>query len=181
MGGTDKKPRIKKNGSSAVPAGAPDDAGAVKVGKPKRGRPSGYSDELAQVICNRLAGGESLEEICKEGDMPCSATVRLWKIKIPGFLAMYAQAREEIGDAAGLSVLAKSRQMDAIAQGILAGKITPEVGRAAIDALNRTCDQIKWSSGRMATKKWGDKVELGGDINVTTMRLYGKDAPIDKV
>lgn len=174
MGGTNKKPRIKKNVPSAV--------GSKSPGVKAKGRPSGYSEELAQVICNRLAGGESLEEICKDGDMPCSATVRVWKTKIPGFLAMYAQAREEIGDAAGLSVLAKSRQMEAIAQGILCGKITPEVGRAAIDALNRTCDQIKWSSGRMATKKWGDKVEaeVTGGVNVT-MRLYGKDAPIDQV
>jgi hypothetical protein len=41
----------------------------------KRGRPSHYSAEIADTICNRLAGGESLRAICANAGMPNRATV----------------------------------------------------------------------------------------------------------
>jgi len=59
----------------------------------KTGRPSDYTDELADAICERIAGGESLRAICADGKMPCKASVMLWLRKEPSFQTSYAQAR----------------------------------------------------------------------------------------
>src|SRR5271156_342956 len=42
------------------------------------GRPSLFTTELGDEICNRIADGESLRAICDEADMPDKATVFRW-------------------------------------------------------------------------------------------------------
>lgn len=44
----------------------------------KMGRPSDYSPELATLICERIAEGESLRQICQDKDMPTKTTVFRW-------------------------------------------------------------------------------------------------------
>lgn len=41
-----------------------------KATKAKRGRPTKYTPELAERICERLSGGEPLTRICAEAGMP---------------------------------------------------------------------------------------------------------------
>ena len=41
-------------------------------------RPTKYSKELADKICERMANGESLRAICKDESMPARSTVTLW-------------------------------------------------------------------------------------------------------
>ena len=42
------------------------------------GRPSTYTPEIAEIICRRLADGESLRMICAVAPMPTRQTVRNW-------------------------------------------------------------------------------------------------------
>ena len=59
------------------------------------GRPSTYSQEIADEVCRRLAGGESLRAICRDEGIPDESTVRLWALDDrEGFAAQYARARE---------------------------------------------------------------------------------------
>jgi hypothetical protein len=51
-----------------------------KAGR-KRGRPSTYSFERAEFICERLAYGESLRQICSDESMPSRRTVFQWLAK----------------------------------------------------------------------------------------------------
>jgi len=60
----------------------------------KRGRPSDYSAEIADTICNRLAGGESLRAICADAGMPDRATVSRWLARYEEFRGLYGFARE---------------------------------------------------------------------------------------
>src|SRR5271169_4511560 len=46
--------------------------------QPKYGRPSAYSDKIAEAICDRLVDGESLRAICADPGMPARATVFRW-------------------------------------------------------------------------------------------------------
>jgi hypothetical protein len=63
--------------------------------KRPRGRPSIYTQELADEICRRLAEGESLFRICKDEHMPAKSTVLQWALNdTQGFYARYAHARE---------------------------------------------------------------------------------------
>jgi hypothetical protein len=61
---------------------------------PKRGRPSHYSAEIADMICGRLAECESLRAICARTGMPNKATVFRWIARHNEFRDHYTMARE---------------------------------------------------------------------------------------
>src|SRR5215210_7652104 len=52
-----------------------------------------YSDEVVSTICERLARGESLVEICRDDDLPSETMVYRWLAEKPVFREMYARAR----------------------------------------------------------------------------------------
>ncbi len=58
------------------------------------GRPSIYSNDLADLICERLACGESLRKICDDKNLPDRSTVIRWLARDPDFATKYARARE---------------------------------------------------------------------------------------
>ena len=59
------------------------------------GRPTAYSEEIAQRIIMRMADGESLRSICASDDMPARSTVMLWAATDrEGFSDRYAKACE---------------------------------------------------------------------------------------
>ena len=76
------------------------DTVADVTGKPqtkeiaKTGRPSLYTEELANEICVRLGLGESLRKICLDERIPSMATVMTWLSRKPEFLEQYTRARE---------------------------------------------------------------------------------------
>ena len=57
-------------------------------------RPSIFTQELAETICDRIAEGESLRRICLDSDMPDKATVLRWCDRDPQFRESYAMALE---------------------------------------------------------------------------------------
>ena len=65
---------------------------------PKRpvGRPSLFTTELGDAICNRIADGKSLRAICDEADMPDKATVFRWLFteQHKDFGKQYSRARD---------------------------------------------------------------------------------------
>ncbi len=104
-------------------------------------RPSDYSPELAAQICQRISEGESLRAICRDETMPATSTVCLWLTKYAEFSEQYARAREA--------------QADALAEEVL--EIADDkTGDAQRDRLR--FDARKWYAGKVAPKKYGDKV-----------------------
>ena len=81
----------------------------------KRGRPSDYNPEIAETICEGIATGLLLPEVCKRPGMPSPATIFIWLNRFPDFQEQYARAKEiecEIlagGQIAGLQL----RRLDA--------------------------------------------------------------------
>lgn len=64
------------------------------------GRPSVYTEQLANDICERLASGESLRSICLYDDhMPNESTIYRWLLKDEEFRKKYTRAREAQADA----------------------------------------------------------------------------------
>ena len=61
---------------------------------PKDSRSAGYSAEIAETICERLANGESLRAICAHPAMPAKATVFRWLAANQEFRRSYAFARQ---------------------------------------------------------------------------------------
>ena len=59
----------------------------------ERGRPSKYSDELADAICDWISAGKPLAEFCRQDGMPDRSTVYLWMDANPDFNQRIARAR----------------------------------------------------------------------------------------
>ena len=61
----------------------------------RRGKPSHYTQDIADRICDQLCKGRSLHDICRDDGMPPRATVSWWvKLDHKGFAAPYRRARE---------------------------------------------------------------------------------------
>ncbi len=135
--------------------------------KPKKtGRPSLYTEALAAKICRRLADGEPLRSICRDKVMPDKATVLRWladKAKAD-FRDQYAHAREMQADALFDEVLE-------IADDVSGDWSTDKDGKKSLDHehVQRSrlrVDTRKWAAGKMAPKRYGDKLDLGGSIGL---------------
>lgn len=71
-------------------------ATATRKATPKKvGRPSKYTEELANKICNWIRDGYSERKICSMPGMPSIDALNDWKTKYPEFLQQSARAREE--------------------------------------------------------------------------------------
>lgn len=114
------------------------------------GRPTIYSDELAESICEALSSGESLVTICAADDMPGMRTVLRWVNEREDFGAKYAHAREAQGETMDHKILT-------VADGSTAA--TAASDRVKIDA-------YKWRAAKLAPKRYGEnsKVEVDGSI-----------------
>lgn len=107
------------------------------------GRPSSYTEVVADEICRRLASGESLIRICQGSDMPDRVTVYRWLANNDAFRNKYAQAREDQADT-------KFEEAWEIASGASSENV--QVARLQIDT-------IKWQTARLAPRKYGDRIE----------------------
>ncbi len=114
--------------------------------KPKReaGRPSIYSNKVAQLICDHLAEGESLRRICAGPGMPDRLTVMRWQANNGEFATKCARARAWQADL-----------MDDLILDI-ADACTPET--AAADRVKISAYQ--WRASKLAPKKYGDKIAM---------------------
>ncbi len=134
--------------------------------RPKKGRPSLYTEALAAKLCLRLAEGETLRAICRDGAMPDKATVLRWladKAKFE-FRDQYAHARDMQADALFDEALE-------IADDVSGDWSTDKDGKKVLDHENiqrsrLRVDTRKWAAGKMAPKRYGDKLDLGGSIGL---------------
>ena len=116
-------------------------------------RPSLFSDELAEEICNRLANGESLVKICELDGMPHRSTVVRWLESKPEFAARCDRARREQGDFL-------FDEMARIEADVEAGRLPPDVARVVISSK-------QWRASKLAPKKYGDKSTVESTTTVT--------------
>lgn len=132
----------------------------------KNGRPSIYSQELANVICGKIAKGMSLRAVCREEEMPALSVVEKWvaEKKHDGFAEQYAEARasqaQHLFDE--LLEIADDEAQDKIT---LDGKEV--VNTARIHRARLRVDTRKWYLSKVLPKIYGDKLDMttnGKDI-----------------
>lgn len=131
------------------------------------GRPSDFTQAVADAICERIADGHSLRTICLAPEMPSRATIFRWLAADEAFRDQYTRAcevrHEELFD-----------QMLEIADTPQAG--TKSVSKATgleiteadmIEHRRLQVETRKWALAKMAPKKYGDKIDLnhGGQPN----------------
>ncbi len=131
--------------------------------KRKRGRPSRYTPELAAKLCERLAEGETLRAICRDEAMPDKATVLRWlgdKTKTD-FRDQYAHAREMQADALFDEALEIA---DETTGDLTTDKDGKEIVRHEnIQRSRLRVDTRKWAAGKLAPKRYGDKLQHTGE------------------
>lgn len=126
----------------------------------KRGRPSDFTQELADTICNRIANGESLRRICLEEGMPEARTVHYWLIKEEhkNFFQQYARARDVQAEVMFEELLEIADGSDKVV------KSGAEKKSGAYSQNQRLkVDTRKWYLSKVLPKKFGDKLDLTTD------------------
>jgi hypothetical protein len=131
------------------------------------GRPSKYTDELADTICEEIANGKSLKSIVNghEG-MPRMSTVFKWLVDIPEFSERYAKARQAQADVLFEEILDIADESHTTTKVTGQGEEAEEVVvyDAVAVARNRLrVDARKWMAGKLRPKKYGERLELAGD------------------
>ena len=113
----------------------------------KVGRPTKYNDAVVDEICSRLSGGESLNSICMDVNLPTISCVLLWVVdgKHPEFFEKYRKAREAQG-------LNDGDRLRDIVETMILGNLEPQAAKVAIDA-------YKWTAARNMPRVYGKRVE----------------------
>ncbi len=148
------------------------------------GRPSDYTPELAAEICSRIAGGKSLRGVCRDDDMPSKTAVLDWLGRYPEFAAQYARAREALADSIveecleisddGTNDWMERRSEAEKGAGVNTGWT---LNGEHVQRSKLRCEQRRWWAGKIAPKKYGDKVtqELtgadGGPVQITGIEV----------
>jgi hypothetical protein len=145
-----------------------------------RGRPSDYNTEIADKICDLLAEGMSLREICRQDGFPSVGAVCRWLGKNEEFHKQYARAREAQADAIADEILdiADNAKNDWM---IRDGK--PVENHESIRRAQLRIDSRKWLAGKMRPKKYSDKIisEVSGpDGNPIAMENVSLKGLTDK-
>lgn len=125
--------------------------------KKKHGRPTKFTQELADMICERIANGETLRAICRDLGFSHSTVIE-WTMNNKSFSDQYAQARLKQADAYADMILDEAfNSHDA------------QIGRLRVDAL-------KWVASKLAPKRYGDKVEVEQTGTQKVRVIIGGDA-----
>jgi hypothetical protein len=129
----------------------------TSVVKSKAGRPEKYGvEEWSGKICERIAEGESLVNICRDPKFPSYSTVLVMLEKHSDFSGRYARARGDQADRFAMEIVDIADSCD-----------DPAKARLQIDAR-------KWVASKMLPKKYGDKIDLehSGEVEVV-VRIGG--------
>ena len=136
--------------------------------------PKPYNEDIAVEVCQRIAAGEHLRDICNDPRIPSTWTVRKWMADEGTFSVAYARAREA--------------QMDVFSQEIIeiaddAAKLkTERVGKngevtdvvtdpGAVQAAKLRIDTRWRLMGTLARAIYGDKVDVkvSGAVEVSAL------------
>jgi hypothetical protein len=113
-------------------------------------------DEIKAHVCEQIAAGKSLREICAADGFPAPSTICLWLKDDAAFAEHYAHARE--------------RQADHFADEII--EIADKAQAADYNVARLRVDARKWKAAKLAPKKYGEKLDLNhsGNLKVETVK-----------
>lgn len=136
----------------------------------KMGRPTTFTKELGDHICDWISKGGSLRKLCKQDDMPDISSVILWVVKgnrhveeYKDFSIQYQQAQDDRTEV-------WAEELNEIADDSDADYIFTDDGKRitnseAIARSKLRVDTRKWLLSKLRPKKYGDRVttEVVGD------------------
>jgi uncharacterized protein with von Willebrand factor type A (vWA) domain len=122
------------------------------------GRPTIYTQDLADLICERLANGESMRSVARDKNMPASATMFRWMRSQEGFRDQYEIAKEESADALVEDML-DIADNGAEQELEIDGTEIKAVTQVGVSHARLRVDARKWAASKLKPKKYGDKIQ----------------------
>ena len=127
----------------------------------KGGRPSEFTQEVFDDICEQMAKGKSLRQVCDSPDMPNRSTFLRWVKGADERQAQYQLSRDasfdwiaeeaiRIADDSAGDYFIEDRD----------GKSVVVPDHARVQRARLQVDTRKWILSKIAPRKYGDKVEL---------------------
>ena len=114
-----------------------------------------FSQKIFDKLCERVAEGEAVHNICAEKGMPSRVTFYKWLRDDDDLANSYVRAREEQADRVVDECIAIADQCD-------------DASKARVQIAAR-----QWKASKMAPKRYGDKLALtggdGGPIKTATV------------
>lgn len=145
----------------------------LNMGKNKMGRPSKYSPEIIDKLCDIIAtSGDGLHKICaSDNTLPSFRTIFEWlgnPEKYPDFTHKYARAREAQADflADEIIEISDDSSQDEIFihedsdQEGGEGKVKRVMNNEFVQRSRLRVDSRKWLMTKLAPKKYGEKQEI---------------------
>lgn len=130
------------------------------------GRPSLYSPEVIETLCERIRGGRAMADVCRDADMPAYRTVKDWIDETDDggqaterallVSAAIARAREELEESIALDIMAIA---DDGTQDFRQGKNGPVFDSEHVQRSKLRIDVRFRLLAKMNPAKWGDKVQ----------------------
>lgn len=148
-----------------------------------QGRPSEFTQELADKICAELAMGVSLRSICRKEEMPSLQTIFNWFRTKEGFVEQYARAKEESADAMSEEILDISDDgtNDWMEDQYMKGKSPGwKVNGEAVQRSKLRVDTRKWIMSKMKPKKYGEKLDMTTNGKDLPVPIYGSSSTPNK-
>lgn len=152
----------------------------------KVGRPTKYCEKLANIIIERVIGGERIPRICKDKGLPAASTVYLWFEKHEEFSDRYYKA-------SALAVQAKVDRIFDILEDvdnedskdpfkkdyIIQGDGTIVQNQIKFARQKEIAKMLQWEAGKLAPKLYGDKSKVSAvvtdDKKLRIIDLTGDD------
>ena len=107
-------------------------------------RPSEYSETKAEAICDRIAEGEYLTDICALKEFPDYTTVRRWIARYPEFAKSIARAGEDQADYFRWRI----------------SKLNDSMTAENWQFVNAQIHNIQWIMGKVKQRAYGDKSQV---------------------
>ena len=106
-----------------------------------------WTAELEASICEKITEGETIRAICKSPGFPSAPALYRHIVDSPSFREQYARAKEA--------------QMEAMAEEII--DIADRADSEGHNVARLQVDTRKWLMSKLAARRYGDKVQVGGD------------------
>ncbi len=126
---------------------------------PRTGRPSKYTVDLADRICELIATSDrGLDHILREENLPASSAVRRWLAARPDFQAKYIRAREQQAEllASQILAIADDSSADTVTRYREDGTEYQAVDHDHINRSRLRVEARKWLASKLFPKVYGE-------------------------
>ena len=157
-----KTKQLKPNKATEFSAQESAQANTQVAITPRIGRPTLFTEDMADEICSRIVQGESLNRICRDEHMPEVRSVYRWLRSNDSFCQLYTRAKEDQADtlADEIQDISDERPMLTI---MTDDETVEKLDPVGINRNRLRVDARKWIASKLKPKKYGDRQILAGD------------------